>query len=121
MAVDDLPFEAVQYACKQVFRSEHFMPAPAMLRGYAQDWEKRQRLELPQDPAREAMLALRDELVPSEEVRRLLVTIWPEIPAAEPVTDPEARRALLRAQAQQVLQEEAAPANEDGWPIERRG
>lgn len=76
MAVDDLPFEAVQYACKQVFRSETFMPVPAIVRSYAKEWQTKQRMLAP--TTEHEQLSLRDALVTPAEVRALLAEVWPE-------------------------------------------
>ena len=78
IAVDDLPFEAVQYACKQVFRSETFMPAPAIVRAYATDWVKRQRgahLDAPTSDAE--FLALREALITPAEIHALIQSALP--------------------------------------------
>ena len=78
MALDDLPFEAVQYACKQVLRQETFMPVPAILRAYAKEWQQSQRIREQASVEEGDRLALREALVDPEEVRRLIASVWPE-------------------------------------------
>lgn len=74
IALEDLPLEAVQYACKQALKTESFMPVPALLRTYAKEWAR-----LARDEQRaQSPLALREDLVSQEEVRRLLASVWPE-------------------------------------------
>lgn len=74
IALEDLPLEAVQYACKHVLKTESFMPVPALLRTYAKEWA---RLSVEQQRSQRP-LALREDLVSQEEVRTLLASIWPE-------------------------------------------
>ena len=76
MAVDDLPFEAVQYACKQIFRSETFMPVPAIVRGYAKDWVQTHAVRPPM-PSAEDVLALREASITPAEVRALIESALP--------------------------------------------
>lgn len=92
LALDDLPFEAVQYAAKQVFRHEHFMPVPTILRGYAKEWLKRQREQEEVAQTAQELLALREASVSSEEVQVLIHQVWPDAalpsePLYEPHTD----------------------------------
>jgi hypothetical protein len=78
LALDDQPYEAILYACKQVLREETFMPVPAILRSYAKDWCQRQRQEVHRRGSSEDALALREKLVTTAEVRALIASVWPE-------------------------------------------
>lgn len=85
LALSDLPFEAIQHACIQALREETFMPVPAILRAYAKDWQQTQRVRVQASGDQGDMLALREELVDPEEVRRLIASVWPEdgVPSEE--------------------------------------
>lgn len=89
MAVEDLPFEALQYACKQVFRHETFMPVPAILRSYALDWQRQQRTmqSQAQQQRERAQLALEEVRITTEEIRRLIQSALPGY-GWEPVEEP---------------------------------
>jgi hypothetical protein len=76
LALDDQPYEAVLYACKQVLREETFMPVPAILRSYARDWCQRQ--EAHRRPSCDDTLAIREKLATTAEVRALIASVWPE-------------------------------------------
>lgn len=98
MAVDDLSFEAIQYACKQIFRQETFMPVPSIIRSYAKEWTQAHHGLLPTQSA-EQVLALREALMPSDEVQALIASIglWPEEAPPHPLPhqrhwDPDALR-----------------------------
>ena len=89
LALDDLSLEAVQYACKQVFRSETFMPVPAIVRSYAKDWQQKQRILPPSMPDAE-LLALREAMITPEEIHQLIQSALPGYgwePPQEEATD----------------------------------
>ena len=78
MALDDLPYEAVQHACQQALKDETFMPVPAILRAYAREWQRQEALRLKDLEAHGDLLALREELASVDDVRALIESVWPE-------------------------------------------
>lgn len=64
------------------------MPVPAILRAYAKDWQQKQRHLAQGSEERGDLLALREELVDPEEVRRLIASVWPG--ESEPLYEPKA-------------------------------
>jgi len=81
LALQDLSFDAVQYAAKRVLQEETFMPVPAIMRLYAKEWESQQRQQ-----AADRLFCLHErneELVQMDlaAVRALIASIWPDRPA----------------------------------------
>jgi hypothetical protein len=72
VALEDLPLEAVQYACVEVLKTEGFMPAPSVLRSHAREWTRLAKHQRPQPPQ------LREDLLSLDELRQLQMQIWPE-------------------------------------------
>ena len=113
MALEDLPIDAIQYACKQVFRNETFMPVPAILRSYAKEWRKSQVPQCSVPRSEQEVLALREELITPDEVRDLIASLWPDEPSQDRAATPQIldmqaateRKALLLAQARQLQEE----------------
>lgn len=77
IALEDLPLAAVQHACVEVLRSETFLPAPAVFRGYAREWV-RQHTKPPASMSNAEFLQLREEQVSVDEIRELIASVWPE-------------------------------------------
>ena len=71
-ALEDMPLEAVQYACTEVLKTETFFPLPAILRSHAREWTKMARHQRPQP------LQIREDLLNHQEVQALITNIWPE-------------------------------------------
>lgn len=74
-----------EYACTQAMLREEFhkIPLPAALLDYIREYRSsrrsRQREERPDGSHTTAqLLQLREELHPSEEVKRLIESIWPD-------------------------------------------
>jgi len=77
LALQDYPLDAIQAASIQALKEESFFPVPAILRAYAKEWLGTQRGLAQASPAPGDQLALREELVDPEEVRRLIASVWP--------------------------------------------
>jgi hypothetical protein len=74
LALQDLPLAAFQAACLAVMKHEQFFPAPVIFREYAREHLHRQRFLAP--ATRQELLALREELVPQDEIQALIASIW---------------------------------------------
>lgn len=93
LALDDLPLEAVQYACRKVFRQETFMPVPAIVRAYAKEWLQHQREQAEAPQTTQELLTLREASVFPEELQALLRSVWPDAaPRSEPLYEPQTDR-----------------------------
>jgi len=84
VALEDLPLEAVQYACVEVLKTETFMPPPATLRSHAREWT---RLHTKETPAMstEQFLALREAQLPPEEIAGFIAAMWPDDRLKDPI------------------------------------
>lgn len=106
MALEDLPLEAVQCACARALRHETFFPVPAILRDYARDALRTQRV-LEEETNQAQQLRLREGLMGKEAVQALINQVWPS--------------AQLKAQAEQVQRGRDEASDDDSWPIEHKG
>lgn len=88
MALQDYPLDAIQASSIQVLKEETFFPVPAILRAYAKEWLGKQRVLAQGNGGQGDMLALREELVDPEEVRRLIASVWPGEMEGEPLYEP---------------------------------
>lgn len=84
LAVDDLDFEAVQYACKQIYRQETFMPVPAIMRSYAREWAKAHAQERQPAPTEQQWLRLREAELEPGAIKDFIASLWPEETLKEP-------------------------------------
>ena len=111
-ALIDLPIEAVEWACAQAVKHEPHFPVPLTLRQYARQYRevKLQRAEqhaaklLPQwsaTPDDVGLQAIREVLAMLGDD----MSLKHEVYSGPSTEDPEARKALLWAQARQVLAE----------------
>lgn len=80
LALQDLALDVFQAACVAVMREEAFFPAPVVFRTYARAYVRDQQALPPAQSARE-LLALREELLPLEDVRALIATAFKEWPS----------------------------------------
>lgn len=78
LALEDLPLEAVQYACVEVLKSETFMPPPAIIRGFALDYLEQCRQLAREEARRAEERQLLEPQLQLEELRALQLGIWPE-------------------------------------------
>lgn len=82
-ALEDLPLEAVQYACTEVLKTETFFPVPAILRGYAKDWTRMAKSQ--QQHSTNEVLALREASLSHEEIAAFIASVWPESRLKDPI------------------------------------
>src|SRR5256885_3304159 len=80
LALQDLPREAFEAACIAVMRQEAFFPAPCVFREHATSWRLHQRTIASEHVSEAALLALREALVPQDEVQALLAGVWKDWP-----------------------------------------
>jgi hypothetical protein len=76
-ALRDLSLEAFQAASLEVMRNEAFFPAPVVFRQYARTWMTQQKA-LGAGKTEQQLLALREELLPQEEVKALIASVFKE-------------------------------------------
>ena len=72
-----LPLDAFQAACVQIMGEEVYFPAPIIFKERARAWRAQQQALTPGKTAQE-LLALRDALVPPEEIKALIAGVWKE-------------------------------------------
>lgn len=123
LALNDLPLEAFEAGCLAVMRQEAFFPAPVTFRDYAREWLRQQRALTQGHPRAQQVLALREALVPQEEIKALIAHVLKTLPDADtpvatthakplapvylvPTADAAQRKAVLRAQLAQLTAEE---------------
>jgi hypothetical protein len=82
LALHDLGLDVFEAACLAVMKREHFFPAPVVFRAYARAYVVQQRARLAERQSAQQLLALRETLVPAEEVAALIAGIWKDGPGA---------------------------------------
>ncbi len=130
---DTCTIDEWEYATHEAMLREtfHKVPLPAALLDYVKECRRKEREQRLQDQCaegvktRETLLQIREELVPSEEVRHLIASVFPEDAMQprtphrhpkirlsdedlryEPTVDPEIAKQKAREQLRQLAEEE---------------